>query len=260
MTHLRKILVIFSLLFLATTLTTACLNKESADEASNAATASTPSSTSAPQSVSNTFDPENFNNAQIVSYNMGLRMGMYVNQGQFSGFDLDALILGVKDGAVQFGPRFSDERVQEATDAINEQMRIEHESAMIIKREENKIYLDLHAAKEGVSATPSGILYEVLESGEGASPKAESQVTVHYRGTLTDGTEFDSSIARGEEATFALNHVIPGWSEVLQLMKEGDKWLVTMPPEHAYGETSPSPVIPPNSILIFEIKLISVDS
>jgi FKBP-type peptidyl-prolyl cis-trans isomerase len=111
-----------------------------------------------------------------------------------------------------------------------------------------------------VVTTASGLQYEVLESGSGASPGPTDRVTVHYRGTLEDGTEFDSSHKRGQPAVFPVDRVIPGWTEAMQLMKEGDKWRLTIPPELAYGERGAGSAIPPNATLIFEVELIRVST
>jgi peptidylprolyl isomerase len=110
-----------------------------------------------------------------------------------------------------------------------------------------------------MTTTASGLQYEVLKHGTGTvSPKATDTVTVNYEGKLMDGTVFDSSIARGQPATFALNQVIPGWTEGLQLMKVGDKFRFVIPPNLAYGANSPSPAIPPNSTLVFEVELLGI--
>jgi FKBP-type peptidyl-prolyl cis-trans isomerase len=107
--------------------------------------------------------------------------------------------------------------------------------------------------------TASGLKYQILKHGTGTvSPKASDTVKVHYHGTLLDGTVFDSSVERGEPASFPLNRVIPGWTEGVQLMKVGDKFKFTVPPELAYGARSPSPKIPPNSTLVFEVELLEI--
>lgn len=119
-------------------------------------------------------------------------------------------------------------------------------------------FLAENAKKDGVKTLPSGLQYRVITEGSGASPKAESMVDVHYRGTLVDGTEFDSSYKRGEPANFPVGGVIPGWTEALQLMKEGSKWELAIPPALAYGERGAPPVIPPNAALVFEVELLKV--
>jgi len=111
-----------------------------------------------------------------------------------------------------------------------------------------------------VNTTPSGLKYQVLKHGNGTvSPKATDTVKVHYHGTLLDGTVFDSSVERGQPISFPLNAVIPGWTEGLQLMKVGDKFKFTIPPNLAYGPNSPSPKIPPNSTLVFEVELLGIE-
>ncbi|MBI5385441.1 MAG: FKBP-type peptidyl-prolyl cis-trans isomerase [Verrucomicrobia bacterium] len=124
---------------------------------------------------------------------------------------------------------------------------------------EGETFLAANAKKEGVKVLPSGLQYKVLKSGTGKSPKATDTVKTHYHGTLIDGTVFDSSVERGEPVSFGVNQVIPGWTEALQLMKEGDKWQLVLPSKIAYGERGAGPKIGPNSTLIFEVELISVE-
>jgi FKBP-type peptidyl-prolyl cis-trans isomerase FklB len=125
---------------------------------------------------------------------------------------------------------------------------------------EDREFLAANARKPGVVILPSGLQYKVIEEGSGATPIATDTVMVHYRGTLIDGTEFDSSYSRGKPATFGVNRVIPGWTEALLLMKEGARWQLFIPPELAYGEKGTGSKIPPNSTLTFEVELISVNS
>ncbi|MDB6175428.1 MAG: fkpA [Chthoniobacteraceae bacterium] len=125
--------------------------------------------------------------------------------------------------------------------------------------EKGEKYLAENAKKEGVKTTASGLQYKVLKEGEGKSPKATDTVQVHYRGTLLDGTEFDSSIKRGQPAEFPLNRVIKGWTEGVQLMKEGAKYQFTIPPQLAYGASgTPGGPIGPNETLIFEVELLKI--
>ena len=119
-------------------------------------------------------------------------------------------------------------------------------------------FLAQNAKKQGITVTDSGLQYEVIQSGEGLSPSRTDRVTVHYRGTLVDGREFDSSYKRGKPATFPLNRVITGWTEGLQLMKEGDKWRLFIPSNLGYGSRGAGGLIGPNETLIFEVELLKI--
>ena len=125
--------------------------------------------------------------------------------------------------------------------------------------QEGIAYLAENAKKEGVVTTESGLQYEVLTKGSGASPTADDSVTVHYTGTLIDGTVFDSSVERGEPATFGVTQVIAGWTEALQLMSVGDKLRLVIPSDLAYGLRGAGPSIGPNSTLIFEVELLNIN-
>lgn len=148
--------------------------------------------------------------------------------------------------------------MDEAQKVINEYLTELQEKSMKAAREAGNAFLADNASKEGVKVTPSGLQYKVEKEGTGASPKAEDNVTVHYTGRLIDGTVFDSSVNRGEPATFPLNRVIPGWTEGLQLMKEGAKYVFFIPSDLAYGPQGVPNAIPPHSTLIFEVELIKV--
>ena len=119
-------------------------------------------------------------------------------------------------------------------------------------------FLMENKAKEGVKTLPSGLQYKVIKDGDGKTPKLTDTVVTHYRGTLLDGTEFDSSYKRNEPAEFPVNRVIKGWTEALQLMKEGSKWMLYIPPNLAYGERGAGRAIGPNETLVFEIELLKV--
>jgi FKBP-type peptidyl-prolyl cis-trans isomerase FklB len=122
----------------------------------------------------------------------------------------------------------------------------------------NETFLKENAAKEGVTLLPSGLQYEVLQQGTGAMPGPTSRVTVHYEGKLTNGQVFDSSYKRNQPATFGVNQVISGWTEAMQLMNEGAKWRLTIPPDLGYGARGAGGSIPPNAVLIFDVELIKV--
>jgi FKBP-type peptidyl-prolyl cis-trans isomerase len=138
-------------------------------------------------------------------------------------------------------------------------MQAKHKAAGDKNLKEGDDFLTANGKKEGVKTLPSGLQYKVIKSGTGRSPKATDTVKVHYNGTLTDGTVFDSSVQRGEPATFPVNQVIPGWTEALQLMKEGDKWQLYIPSKLAYGEQGAGGKIGPNSALIFDVELLSIE-
>ncbi len=125
-------------------------------------------------------------------------------------------------------------------------------------REKGEAFLAENGKKEGVKTLPSGLQYRVLKQGDGKQPRKSDQVVVHYRGTLIDGTEFDSSHKRGEPAKFGVGGVIKGWTEALQLMKEGSKWILYIPSYLAYGQSGSGKLIGPNETLIFEVELIAV--
>jgi len=129
----------------------------------------------------------------------------------------------------------------------------------LIQHDPGQAYLYINAQKPGVKVMPSGLKFEIIESGEGRSPLATSNVVTHYHGTFVNGDVFDSSVDRGAPAEFPVNRVIAGWTEALQMMKEGDKWRLVLPPEIAYGERGAAGgLIPPNTVLVFEVELIEV--
>ena len=134
----------------------------------------------------------------------------------------------------------------------------EMEEAMSDNLEAGRAFLAEKETEEGVTVLPSGLMYKVIDAGDGATPGPADQVTVHYRGTLIDGTVFDSSYDRGQPATFPVNRVIAGWVEALQLMNEGAKWELYIPSELAYGRAGAGGDIPPNCALIFEVELIKI--
>jgi len=199
-----------------------------------------------------------------VAYAIGMNLGITMKANNVTA-DPDQIVAGLK-AVLKDEPTFLtiSEMGQALVDLNNErqvrQKKIMEE--MNASADENikksKAYLAQNAKKAGVVTLASGLQYKVLASGDGASPLAGERVQVHYRGTLIDGTEFDSSYKYGEPVSFNVNRVIPGWTEALQLMKEGDKWELTIPSELAYGKKGAPPVVPPNAVLIFEVELLKV--
>ena len=196
-----------------------------------------------------------------INYSVGYQMG-----GDFKRQNVemktDMLNKGIED-AISGGEPLMTEEERHATlmglaqrVKAEQQQKMQQQGAEALKAGE--AFLAENAGKEGVKTLPSGLQYKVIEAGSGASPKATDQVSVHYRGTLVDGTEFDSSYSRGKPTSFGVNQVIPGWTEALQLMKEGGKWQLFIPSKLAYGERQAGK-IPPNSTLIFDVELISVN-
>ena len=196
-----------------------------------------------------------------VSYSIGLNIG---NDFKTQGVDVDTNILlkGMTDALSGAQPMLTEEQIQETLTQLQKDMVVKQETMAKEAAEKNKTvgaaFLAENGKKEGVTTLPSGLQYKVIEEGAGATPTLESTVTVHYKGTLVDGKEFDSSYSRNEPATFPVGGVIPGWTEAMQLMKEGAKWQIVIPSELAYGERGAGPVIGPNSTLVFEVELIKV--
>ncbi|MEZ4988164.1 MAG: FKBP-type peptidyl-prolyl cis-trans isomerase [Saprospiraceae bacterium] len=171
-----------------------------------------------------------------------------------------AMVQGVLDftkGEVNLIGESGDELLMALTGKINEKQQAMMAEKAEVNIEAGKKFIAEKAAEEGVKSTASGLHYKVIQEGTGAQPTAEDAVTVHYEGRLIDGTVFDSSIARGEPISFPLNGVIPGWTEGVQLMKEGAKYQFYIPQELAYGLQSP-PSIPPGSTLVFDVELIKI--
>ena len=192
------------------------------------------------------------------SYAVGLNIGMNFKR-QNVDVNPDLIITGVKDG-MNGKPQMTMDQIREVMVAFEKDMQTKQVEAAKKNEADAQKFMADNKKKDGVKSTASGLQYKVIKEGSGASPKSTDSVTVNYRGTLIDGTEFDSSYKRGQPATFPVGGVIKGWSEALQLMKPGSKYQLFIPPDLAYGEHSPSPAVPPNSALIFEVELISVQA
>ena len=189
-----------------------------------------------------------------VSYGLGMMIGERVLK-QYGDVDYDLLMEGMKAQQAGETTKMTMEEAQAALQAQQEEAAAE---ASAKAAEAGKQFLDENASRDGVTVTDSGLQYEVIEEGDGPKPSLDDTVSVHYVGTLTDGTEFDSSIARGEPATFPLKGVIPGWTEGLQLMNVGSKYRFVIPSELAYGDRGAGQAIGPGETLVFEVELLEI--
>ncbi len=196
-----------------------------------------------------------------VSYAIGMSIGQSMKK---DALDIDPNILaqGLKDGIAGSKPLLSEEEAKTVLTEFRTEMAKKTEAEAQRISETNKQagqqFLAANKTKEGVVTLPSGLQYKVLKEGTGPKPAATDTVVCNYRGTLLNGTEFDSSFKRGEPASFPVDKVIKGWTEALQLMPVGSKWELFVPAELAYGERSPGGEIGPNSTLIFEVDLLSI--
>jgi len=196
-----------------------------------------------------------------VSYGIGMNIGKSLKKDAID-VDADLLVKGIKDSLSGEKTLLTEEEYRATLTALQKDMMEKQAEAAKALAEKNKkegeAFLAENGKKEGVATLPSGLQYKVIKSGTGKTPKPGDTVETHYRGTLIDGTEFDSSYTRGQTATFPVNGVIPGWTEALQKMKEGDKWQLFVPSNLAYGERGAGRDIGPNATLIFEVELIAV--
>jgi len=202
---------------------------------------------------------------QKNSYSLGYQVGSGLGQDlsrQGISVDLKSLIDGLKTGFEGKASQLSQEEMDAAMMDLQAQAQAGRQkmlSELSAKNlEAGKAFLEANRKKEGVKVTDSGLQYRVIEEGEGKTPGPENRVSVHYRGTLIDGTPFDSSYDRGQPATFPVGGVIAGWTEALQLMKEGAKYELVIPSELAYGERGAGQEIGPNATLVFEVELLSI--
>lgn len=198
---------------------------------------------------------------QKVSYSVGLMVGEQLKS--LPDVDFDAFIEAAKTTYEGKEPKMTPEQVREVMTAFQqkqmEAQKKKMEELSANNLEKGKKYLAENGKKSGVKTTESGLQYEELQAGKGKSPTAEDTVKVHYRGTLIDGTEFDSSYARNEPVSFPLNGVIPGWTEGLQMIKEGGKARLVIPSDLAYGPGGMGNAIGPNETLVFEVELLEVN-
>lgn len=196
--------------------------------------------------------------AEKASYGLGLNMGQNLLQEGIEGVDPKAVALGLEDALAKKKAQVSDKDLMAAFTAL--QTRAEEHRRQVAKTnaEEGKKFLEENGKKEGVVTTASGLQYQVLKKADGPQPKDTDLVTVNYEGKLIDGTVFDSSIKRGRPIDLPVDGVIPGWTEALKMMRVGEKYRIFIPANLAYGVQSPSPDIPPNSVLIFDLELLGI--
>ncbi len=195
-----------------------------------------------------------------TGYAIGVDLGRQMKSLSVE-IDADMVAQGIKD-TYAGKPKLTDDELRVVLTDLNKEMQTKQGEKMKVLGDKNKqdgeAFLNQNAKASGVVKLPSGLQYKVIKEGTGKIPKATDTVLAHYKGTLIDGTEFDSSIKRNQPTEFKVNGVIPGWTEILQKMKEGSKYAVYIPSNLAYGERGNGPIIGPNAVLIFEIELIAV--
>ncbi|HVT82338.1 MAG TPA: FKBP-type peptidyl-prolyl cis-trans isomerase [Phycisphaerae bacterium] len=214
-----------------------------------------PTSTTAPATATATAPSAFKSDKERMAYALGLQLGKPLN-GMDIEIDPTAFTAGFKDSASGAPSKLTEKEVDDAIAALQGQLKAAQAALPERNQKAGDAFLADNGKKDGVKTTASGLQYKVIKSGAGKTPKASDTVSVHYRGTLINGTEFDAS---GDKAvSFPVNQVIPGWTEALQLMKEGDKWQLFIPAKLAYGERGAGQDIGPNSALIFEVELLEV--
>ncbi|MEE9424261.1 MAG: FKBP-type peptidyl-prolyl cis-trans isomerase [Methylococcales bacterium] len=189
-----------------------------------------------------------------LSYSLGMMIGERVAK-PYKDLNYNVMLEGIK---AQHQGQETALKLEDANQILSEFHAKEIKARSSSAKIEGEKYMTENAKKDGVTVTESGLQYEVLTAGEGPKPKATDTVTVHYVGTLLNGTEFDSSVKRGEPATFALNQVIPGWTEGVQLMNKGSKYRFVIPAELAYGDKGAGAQIGPGETLTFEVELLEI--
>ena len=193
--------------------------------------------------------------AEKASYGIGLQMGEQLKSNPFEGLNLNSVFEGMKDAYAGSAFQVEIPEIQAAFEKINEEIQARREQESQVLAAEGIAFLEENAKRPEITVTESGLQYEVLATGEGEKPTAESTVRVDYHGTLVNGTVFDSSYERGQPAEFPVGGVIKGWTEALQMMPVGTKWRLYVPHELAYGERGAGAAIAPYSTLVFDVEL-----
>jgi len=199
------------------------------------------------------------NHVDQASYGVGLNIGRQLSREEVD-MNADAIAAGIKDALANAEPRIGEDVIKAAFDKIREEQTMKQEALNDAAAQAGQDFLAENAKRKDVTVTESGLQYEVLVAAADGQPMPEASdtVRVHYHGPLIDGTVFDGSVERGEPAQYPVTGVIRGWVEALQMMKVGDKWKLFIPAELAYGARSPSPRIPANSALVFEVELLEI--
>lgn len=190
-----------------------------------------------------------------ISYALGLSIGNNFQNSGINCLQVEDFVKGLNDVLSGAQPAIS---YDEAKQVINEFFMNLQKQKLELNKKAGEEFLSINKGKAGVVTLPSGLQYQVLQNGTGATPSAADKVRCHYHGTLINGTVFDSSVQRGQPAVFGVSQVIPGWVEALQLMSVGSKWRLFIPSELAYGEQGAGDVIEPNSTLIFDVELLDI--
>ena len=198
--------------------------------------------------------------AEKASYGIGLQMGEQLKSNPFEGLNLNSVFEGMKDAYAGSAFQVEIPEIQAAFEKINEEIQARREEESKVLSAEGIAFLEENAKRPEITVTESGLQYEVLATGEGEKPTAESTVRVDYHGTLINGTVFDSSYERGQPAEFPVGGVIKGWTEALQMMPVGTKWRIYVPHELAYGERGAGAAIAPFSTLVFDVELHEINS
>ncbi|MFW5791027.1 MAG: FKBP-type peptidyl-prolyl cis-trans isomerase [Desulfohalobiaceae bacterium] len=209
-------------------------------------------------------DPSLNTKRSRVSYSLGVELGRSLQESA-SPYELDPGVVarGLQDALSGKKPLMDEKDMEEALAEFREivasRQQEQRRQLSQANLEQGTAFLEANAEKQDVVQLPSGLQYQVLQKGDGPTPGLDQTVTVHYRGTLLDGTVFDSSYERGQPATFPLKGIIKGWQEALKRMPKGSKWRLFIPPDLAYGEQQAGPHIGPNSVLIFDVELLGIE-